>query len=166
MYPKLKRFIDSNRSGCPSCFLEFEDQPFISRERYDAEIAEGKLHGGGIEAWENTLREMLCWFEWKLQYDCGTDEEKAAFCEKWGLENPWAQIAGNKQVDYIYKATRPGLGTTSTREPDLDIREPDNYIFLSRRVTYYNSDYVHNVINKHAEESLVLFCKYLECLWN
>jgi hypothetical protein len=166
MYPRLKRFIASNRHGYPSDFSEYVDHEWKSREEYDKAISDGRIHGGGMEAWNKILNEMLFWFEWRLNYKWGSEKEEEAFCKKWGLKNPHAHIAENKQIDYVYKDLTPGMATMMSEESDCDVKEPDKYVFLGRRVMYYNVKYDCDVIGKRAEARLALFGKYLENLWD
>jgi hypothetical protein len=54
----------------------------------------------------------------------------------------------------------------TSEESDWDVKEPDKYVFQGRSVMYYNVKYDCEVIGKRAEQSLTLFGKYLESLWD
>ncbi|MDR0909058.1 MAG: hypothetical protein LBM77_04765 [Spirochaetaceae bacterium] len=165
MYPRLKRFIKSERHSYPSEFAEYHKNEWKSREEYDKAITEGRIQGGGPEAWEKTLQEMLFWFEWKLHYeDYKTDKQRDDFCKKWGLKNPHAHVPENKSVNYYYKSSEPGIACMMCDESDRDKKEPDKYTFLCREVHYFNVRYESDVIWKRAKASRELFGKHLDDL--
>ncbi|GHV76571.1 hypothetical protein AGMMS49942_13920 [Spirochaetia bacterium] len=167
IYPRIKAFIKQDRHGYPSQFSEYNEHEWKSREEYDNAVRDGKILGGGMDAWNNVLQEILFAFEWKIEYDDYRDEKRRdAFCKKWGLKNPHTKCLENKSIDYIYDCLEPDLATCMSDEPDLDTKEPLKYRFLRRRVTYYNVKYEHEVIGVRAQAGFEAFGKYFQNLWD
>jgi hypothetical protein len=51
-------------------------------------------------------------------------------------------------------------------ENDLDIKEPDKYRFIRRRVYYHNAQYEHEEISARAQAGFESFGKYFQNLWD
>lgn len=87
MYPKLLAFKKLNRAGYPIGFSEFDDSMgYTNKEEYDKAIADGDMFGGGMEAWNKILDEIIFACEYTLHDEY--DKKYKFFYEKWNLEDP------------------------------------------------------------------------------
>jgi hypothetical protein len=167
IYPRIKAFIARKRHGYPGCFSEYHANEWKNREEYDNAIRDGKILGGGEEAWNRILQEILFAFEWKLEYDNWKSAEcRDAFCEKWGLRNPHEKSLENKRVDYVYDCLEPGLAECISEDPNLDQKEPEKYRYKKRQVHYYDAYYDAEVIGKRAQAGFEAFGKYFRNFWD
>jgi hypothetical protein len=66
IYPRIKAFVKAEKPGYPGYFAEYLESEWKSREEYDKAVKEGKIAGGGAEAWNAVLQEILFAFEWKV----------------------------------------------------------------------------------------------------
>jgi hypothetical protein len=161
IYPRLKNFIRGKRNGYPGIFSEYNKNEWTSRERYDEAVREGKHLGGGAEAWDKILQEMLFAFEWLLHYEnYDNEKQRGNFCKKWGIRNPHEKRIENKTIDYAYKCLEPGLAGCISGDPELDKKEPEKYLFLRRQVHYYDVKYDVEVITQRARKGFELFGKH------
>ena len=166
IYPRLKLFIAQERHGYPSDFSEYNENEWRSREEYDDAIKSGKRLGGGPDAWEKILQEMVFAFEWKLNYqNYKDDEQRDKFCKKWNMNNPYDKKVENKSIHYEYKCLKPGLASCISDEMDIDEKEPEKYKYLRRVVRYYNSKHDRE-IGERAMKGFELFGKYFSNLWD
>jgi hypothetical protein len=167
IYPRLKAFIERKRYGYASIFSEYNENEWESKEQYDKAIKEGKHLGGGAEAWEKVLQEMIFAFEWKVYYECCEDEkQRDKFCKKWNIKNPHKKKLENKHIYYEYKSLEPEFARCTSDDSELDKKEPEKYLFLRRCVHYYDSKYDVEVIEKRARKGFELFGKYFLDLWD
>jgi len=102
--------------------------------------------GGGSEACEQTLNEIIFAFEWMLHFDEYKDRtQQGNFCEKWNIKNPYEKKLENKTIHYVYEM-QDGC-TCIAHEPDLDEKEPKKYRFTRRTVGYHNVRFVLEIKN-------------------
>jgi len=98
-YPRVKAFIESERMGFPAEFSNYsEDEGWESKEQYDKAIKDGKITGGGQEAWKKILNEILFACEYTIHND---GKEIKNFWEKWDLEDPHEKKESNKTESFI-----------------------------------------------------------------
>jgi hypothetical protein len=167
IYPRLKFFIKKKRNGYPGIFSEYNKNEWKDKDQYDKAIKEGKHLGGGAEAWEEILQEIIFAFEWIIYYENYRNEkQRDKFCKKWNIKNPHEKRIENKKVDYVYKSLEPGFAGCISDDPELDKKEPEKYRFLRRNVHYYNVKYDTEVISKRAQKGFELFGKYFSNLWD
>jgi len=164
IYPRLKLYISKERHGYPGVFSEYNENEWHSKEEYDEAIKTGKRLGGGPEAWEKILQEMIFAFEWKLDYE-NYKEQRDKFCKKWNIKNPYEKKIENKSIHYEYKCLEPGLASCTSDEADLDVKEPEKYKYLRRAVRYYNSK-SDIEMGERAMKGFELFGKYFSDLWD
>lgn len=163
IYPRLKRFINMKRMGYPGIFSEYSDNEWANQESYDKAIADGTHLGGGNEAWEQTLNEIIFAFEWMLYFDeYKTESQCDDFCKKWNIKNPYAKTLENKSIDYVYEMSD---GTCFSHEPDLDGKEPEKYRFARRTVSYHNVKTVFE-LQERARKGFELFGKHFMSFWD
>lgn len=78
-YPRLKRFIASERLGYPNEFVEYEEgeigTPFKSKEEYEKAIKDGRHIGGGPDKWEEVLHKIMVFVEFEY-IDITTSDDK------------------------------------------------------------------------------------------
>jgi len=166
IYPRLKAFINKKRHGYPGIFSEYNENEWENREKYNKAIAAGIYLGGGSEAWEKTLQEILFAFEWKLHFkDYSTESQRDNFCKKWNIKNPFTKNLENKFIHYKYKCLEPDLAFCISDKPDLDKKEPEKYSYTGRVVSYYNVK-VHHEIQERAQRGFELFGKFFLSFWD
>jgi hypothetical protein len=184
LYPKIIAFKKMKRHGYPSDFSEYYKNEWKSKEEYDNAVREGKIKGGGPEAWEKVLDEIIFAFEWHLycKDSIGTDKHAINFFEKYGYKNPYAETEENKSVSYIYRMSEkyinkqieelPGLKEFGGLSPeclsgecDLHIKEPENYSFIRESIHYSDTRYIVE-IGKRALEGFRLFGEYFTNFWD
>jgi hypothetical protein len=167
IYPRLKAFIERKRNGYPGIFSEYNENEWKSKEQYDEAIKAGKHLGGGAEAWDAILREMLFAFEWKIYYENYSNEkQRDSFCRKWDMRNPHEKKLENKRVHYGYKSLEPYIAGCVSGDPELDKKEPGKYVFLRRNVYYYDVQYDTEIIARRAQKGFELFGRYFLNLWD
>ena len=109
---------------------------------------------------------MIFAFEWKLDYENYKDEEQRdKFCKKWNMKNPYEKNIENKSIHYEYKCLERGLAFCTSDETDLDVKEPEKYIYLRREVRYYNSKSDIEIYER-AMKGFELFGKFFPNLWD
>jgi|GEM_PF-2513521 hypothetical protein len=100
IYPKLKAFKKMKRTGYPSMFCDYEDDMvFESKEQYEDYVKNSDMIGGGPEAWEKVLDEMIFACEYILHKEY--EKKYKNFYKNWGLEDPYAEIEENKCDSFI-----------------------------------------------------------------
>jgi hypothetical protein len=127
-------------------------------------IADGTHLGGGSEAWEEALNEIIFAFEWMLHFDEYKNRiQKDNFCKKWNIKNPYEKNLENKTIHYVYDMQDGG--SCISDESDLDEKEPEKYRFTRRTVGYHN---VNTVIEmqERARKGFELFGKYFMNFWD
>jgi len=166
IYPRLKAFINKKRHGYPGIFSEFNEHEWENRENYDKAIAAGTHLGGGSEAWEQTLQEILFAFEWKLHFEnYSTESHRDSFCTKWNIKNPFTKNLENKSIQYKYKCLQPDLAFCISDDPDLDKKDPEKYSYTGRIVSYHNVK-ANIEIQKRAQKGFELFGKFFLNFWD
>lgn len=103
---KLKAFKNYDRVGYPSTFASYYKDEWRSKEEYDKAVEKGDMKGGGSEAWEKCLDEMIFAFEFIIYYEHHNDKKRLAFCEKYGLEDPYENY---KFIEEYYNRVQNGL---------------------------------------------------------
>ena len=83
--PVLIRFRKSPRSGYPAVFFEWED---VKECYLETQVEEAKAFykGGGPEAWDKCLDEMIFAFEWMLYHDEMLEYTKDKKAKEWLLK--------------------------------------------------------------------------------
>ena len=166
IYPRLKAFINKERHGFPGIFSEFNKNEWENRESYDKAIVDGTHLGGGDEAWEQTLQEILFAFEWKLYFEnYSTESQRDNFCKKWNLKNPFTKNLENKSIQYKYECLEPNLAFCISDAPDLDKKEPEKYSYTGRIVSYHNVK-ANIEIQERAQKGFELFGKFFLNFWD
>jgi len=184
LYPKILAYKKMNRHGYPGDFSEYHKNEWKSKDEYDNAVKEGKIKGGGPEAWEKVLDEIIFAFEWHLHFkdSIGTDKQAIKFFEKYGYKNPYAETEENKSVSYIYHMSEKYINEQNEESPDLKefgglapvcmsdecdlhIKEPDKYSFVRERVYYMDTHYIVE-IEKRALEGFRLFGEYFASFWD
>jgi len=184
LYPKILAYKKMNRHGYPGDFSEYHKNEWKSKDEYDNAVKEGKIKGGGPEAWEKVLDEIIFAFEWHLHCkdSIGTDKRAIKFFEKYGYKNPYAETEENKSVSYIYHMSEKYINEQNEKSPDLKeygglapeclsdecdlhIKEPDKYSFVRERIYYMDTRYIVE-IEKRALEGFRLFGEYFSSFWD
>jgi hypothetical protein len=167
IYLRLRAFIKKERYGYPGIFTEYNKNEWKSKEQYEKAIKTGTLLGGGPEAWDKTLQEMLFAFEWEIYYkNYNNEKQRDNFCKRWGIKNPHEKRIENKHIDYIYKGLEPGFAGCASDDPELDKKKPEKYLFLRRYVRYYDTKYDIEIISPRAQKGFELFGKYFSDFWD
>ena len=161
----LKAFRDSSRHGYPCCYCEYEENyGWQSKEEYEKEKAEGKVLGGGPEAWEKDVNEMVFAFDFYTNYEA-SDKKRDAMLARYGLIYPHQKIPENRRVHYAYRYGKEGDKhvMSSDRPPD----DPENAEreFLGEDVSYYNFD-LEMQYYERARKGAHLFAEHFLSLWD
>ena len=111
LYPKILAYKKMERYGYPSDFLEYNKNEWKSKDEYENAVKEGKIKGGGPEAWEKVLDEIIFAFEWHLycKDSIGTDKQAIKFFEKYGYKNPYAETEDTHDIMEIEKRALEGF---------------------------------------------------------
>jgi len=183
LYPKILAYKKMERHGYPSDFSEYHKNEWKSKEEYENAVKEGKIKGGGPEAWEKVLDEIIFAFEWHLfcKDSIGTDKRAKKFFEKYGYKNPYAETEENKSVFYIYHMSEKYINEQVEKDPDLKngglapeclsgecdlhIKEPENYSLKGEHIHYCDTHYIME-IEKRAQEGFRLFGMYFTNFWD
>jgi len=184
LYPKIIAFKKMKRHGYPSDFSEYHKNEWKSKDDYDNALKEGRIKGGGPEAWEKVLDEIIFAFEWHLycKDSIGKDKSAIKFFEKYGYKNPYAETEENKSVSYVYNMSEKYINEQCEKSPalkehgglaprcmshecDLHIKEPENYTLLGQDIHYCDTHYIME-IGKRAEEGFRLFGEYFTNFWD
>lgn len=184
LYPKILAFKRMKKHGYPGDFSEYSENGWKSKDEYEIAVKEGRIKGGGSEAWEKVIDEIIFAFEWYLycKETIGTDKRAIKFFEKYGYKNPYAKTEENKRVSYIYRMSEkyideqikelPSLEEFGGLDPecesdecDLHIKEPENYSLIGEDIYYCNLDCI-NEIEKRALEGFKLFGEYFLDFWD
>ncbi|MDR2702169.1 MAG: hypothetical protein LBB72_07040 [Spirochaetaceae bacterium] len=184
LYPKILAFKKMERHGYPSAFSEYSKNEWKSKDEYENAVKEGKIKGGGPEAWEKVLDEIIFAFEWHLycKDTIGTDKKGIKFFEKYGYKNPYAKTEENKSVSYVYRMSEKYINEQVEKSPDLKefgglapeclsdesdlhIKEPENYTFIKESIRYSDTRYIVE-IGKRALEGFRLFGEYFTNFWD
>lgn len=164
--PRLQQFKKTKRMGYPGTFSEYHENEWKNREEYDQAIAEGKMRGGGPEAWEEILDKIIFAFEFTLA-DGGDKKHEKPFMEKYG---DWhAEIPENLQQMKWYRHKKDGHcmtpGTSPDDKPvDLNEYEPDEDNPLGHPF-YYNMK-MHQEFSERAHEGFKLFGEFFQSFWD
>ncbi|GBU27317.1 hypothetical protein R84B8_00847 [Treponema sp. R8-4-B8] len=184
LYPKILAYKNMKRHGYPGDFSEYHENEWKSKDEYDNAIKGGEIKGGGSEAWEKVLDEIIFAFEWHLNCkdSIGTDKRAIKFYEKYGYKNPYAKTEENKLVSYIYHMSEKYINEQNEESPDLKefgglapeceshendlhIKEPENYTLIKERI-YYMDTHCIIEIEKRASEGFRLFGEYFTDFWD
>ena len=185
LYKKIKAFRDMKRNGYPSYFSEYCENEWKSKGDYEKAIYEGKIGGGGSEAWDKTLDHILMALEYTVYVKDIFGEKKRAneWYEKNGFKNPHAKIPENLQVYYEYRMTPAYLKEQEDDDPrlkefggldlwclsdesDLHIKSPEKYELMKERCHYYDVHYDVNVIEAKVTEGYKLLGRFFQDLWD
>jgi len=184
LYPKILAYKKKERHSYPGNFSEYHKKEWKSKDEYDNAVKEGKIKGGGPDAWEKVLDEIIFAFEWHLYCKdfLGTDKCAIKFFEKYGYKNPYAKTEENKSISYIYHMSERYINEQVEKSPylkefgglapeclsdecDLHIKEPEKYSFIRERIFYMDTRYIME-IEKRALEGFRLFGEYFTNFWD
>lgn len=160
LQPKLKAFKESKRVGYPAAFAEYFENEWKNKEEYDQAVAEGKLQGGGPEAWEKILDEILFAFDWFLSEESLDD----SFYKRYNLPNPHEEIEENKRWSYWYDLKDGGALSTSNKLSEEEMKER-GATPREPRATYFNVE-KHTEYAERAQKGFELFGKYFMNFWD
>lgn len=141
IYRKLKEFYDADRVSYPMAFSEYDGHSWTSKKEYEKEMSEGTIVGGGMDAWNGILEEMLFAFDFYTHADGRNKKQEKKFYERWNLESPFEKKEENKHVSNL---------------PFLNDGD---------RVFYHNFDLEREYYNR-AQKGAELFGKYFLSLWD
>jgi len=157
----VKAYKKMERHGYPGCFSEYSENEWKSREEYDEAIANGRMIGGGPEAWEKILDTIIMAFEFiTFEYK---DKPEKWYLKYFGM-NPYEKgYECNAHARYEYKElnNKPNYGCTmSSNKPDLEKVEWCTY-----EKSYHNLELV--MYAEHCVDyGCQLFGDFFRCLWD
>jgi hypothetical protein len=98
----LKAFKKSERHGYPGSFSEYNEHEWKSVESYNEAIKEGRIIGGGTEAWEKVLDHIIMALEFRV-YD-GHNKFQHDWYLKWFGMDPYDESNEcNRAESYEYR---------------------------------------------------------------
>lgn len=164
--PKLKAFKEMPRLGFPGIFSDFDKEhagPWANKEEYDKDVANGDIVGGGEEAWEKVIDEMIFAFEY-IKADNHTKYYKK-FVEKYGCD--WFEKKPENRIVKLWY-TNPETGCAMMigedgKKPDAPWILNENSFFS--KPFYYNSS-LHMEASSRAQKGFELFGKHFMGLWD
>jgi hypothetical protein len=184
LFPRLLAYKKMERHGYPGDFVEYHKNEWKSKDEYENAKKEGRIKGGGPEAWEKILDEIIFAFEWHVycKDSIGTDKHEIKFFEKYGYKNPYAETDENKSVSYIYRMSEKYINEQIEKSPDLKkfgglvpeclsdecdlhLKQPENYALIRERIYYMDTHYIME-IEKRALEGFKLFGEYFTAFWD
>lgn len=163
-YRKLKAYKNAPRKSYPAVFIEYHEHEWSSKEEYDKAIQDGRMVGGGPDAWEKVVDEILFAFEWFLVKDSLSYKKKRAFYEKWDLENPEEEVEENLVFHYWYDLPDGHVMMTGEKLSPEEEKEK-NARFSRKDSMYYNISLEHTYAER-AQKGFEAFGKYFMDLWD
>lgn len=156
--------------GYPIDFTEYDPEhagPWANKEEYDKEIESGTLVGGGPEAWEAVLDEMIFAFElFKADED---EKHYKQFVKKYGYD--WeAKTPENKIVSTWYRNPETGQSMMIGEEADPPgppwVKDNDRGLGAVLGKPFYYNYKLHTEAWARAQKGFELFGKYFGALWD
>lgn len=160
-YPKLKAFVEMDKSGYPIDFEEYNSEHWKSKEEYNKSLEAGDHTGGGKEKWNEILNEMLFAFEFKYLEDSAKDD---GFYKRWNIENPYEEKEENLRFSYQYNLENGRMISTSEPLSDEEIKKRGATLNNLRK--YHLNYELLNEHEKRAQRGFELFGKYLTTMWD
>jgi hypothetical protein len=161
----VKAFKDYDRHGIPSIFSEYHENEWKSKEEYDKAIADGKMLGGGQDAWEKVLDHIIMALEYKAN-----EGNKAKLEEEWWIKyfgmNPYDESNRcNKyeKYEFRYKDDNKNIGCHMTF--DSPPEDPERCEYIKKEICYGNSELV-RYAEELVQEGFELFGKYCTAMWD
>jgi len=159
----LKAFKASDRHGYPGSFSEYNEHEWKDEAEYIKAIEDGKILGGGNDAWEKILDRMIMAFEYKIESNSDLRREGKWFIKYFGM-NPYDESNPcNKHVSFSYRKIdeQPHIGSCmSSTEPNLEEVE-----WATKRESGLNIELIH-----YAEECVQAgfedFGRWYQNLWD
>ncbi len=118
---KLQAFKDAPRMGYPCCFMDYDENAHVTKEKYNEDVKQGKITPGGPDKWEETLDEMIFAFEFLITDDECDKEKRMEFCKRYGLED-WIsedEVHFNDNLSKYYDRACKGLHLFAEHLPSL-----------------------------------------------
>ena len=184
LYPKILAYKKMERHAYPNTFREYFENEWKSKDEYENAVKNGEIKGGGHEAWEKVIDEIIFAFEWQLycKDSIGTDKHAIKFFEKYGYKNPYAKTEENKSISYIYHVHEKYVNEKVEKTPDLKefggldskclsgecdlhIKQPEKYSFVGEHIYYMDIHYIME-IEKRAFEGFKLFGEHFTSFWD
>ena len=144
VYKYLKAFKDQERNGYPGVFSEYNENEWQSKEEYDQAILDGKMFGGGGDAWEKVLNHILMSLEY-IVLEGNSKKESEWFIKYFGMDPYKENEEVNKYIKFEYRDidAKKYIGCAmSGTQPNLDKVE-----WCTKSTSYLNHELIH-----YAEE--------------
>lgn len=171
--PKLVAFKKSYRRGMPIAFMDYEENcDWANKEEYDVDVKKGLIIGGGPEAWEKTIDEMIFAFEYVLvdhgrryeweffkkypQYNWRAKTKKARHVMRWAHMK-------DGSIQSLDEFEEPPEGTVKVNSNIIDLGE---HASKESSSVYYHDFDLQLEAHERAEAGLQLFAKYFFNLWD
>lgn len=170
--PKLIAFRQLDLHGHPMDFSDWDESDEsgygymgMTKEEYEKAKSEGKFVSGGMDAWFETIDEMIYAFEFFMFHDeCGKKEE--AFRKKYNLPDPHAETDENMSWHYACKDKKNGMHMTcGPKTPDELEELKEKYEIIGKYKSFYNHDESIKQLER-AQKGMELFGKYFWNLWD
>jgi hypothetical protein len=166
---RLRAFKKLERHGYPSSFCEYEPNGPWSREEYDEKIASGELSGGGPEAWERVIDQIILGLEYIAEV--ADEAGNSARAHKWWTLNygidPYDGSNPVNVVDYWHRRTSNPDGTVtwqSKRQNELSDEDAKAQGFEKRSLEV-NYELI-QFADDECKTRLHLLAEYFRSLWD
>jgi hypothetical protein len=157
--PVLYAFQKLERHGYPGVYSEYEEHSqWKSKEDYDKQIEEGKLVGGGMEAWERDLDYIIRAIE-------GVAFKSDKKITKWYIDNfgmdPYANDARNEYKYYTFECDNGNHGMTFGEPPEEDEKHKN----IQEHTSHGNYELL-RYADEFVANGLKLFAERWQSIWD
>lgn len=172
--PIIKDYKESNQ-GYPGDFCEYVEHEWKSREDYDKALEEGKILGGGAEAWDEIVDKIIFAFTFIISEDSRPRNKKERewvkeFKDRYG--DIWEEKEENSHRSeyhlYSHKDGRimhcPPHNYTQERHDEM-LQEGWEYGGYKIRKPFYHDDQLSKELNDKCNEGLELFGRWFRSFW-
>jgi hypothetical protein len=171
--PLLQAYRNSERHGYPSAFSEW-DENAMTKEKYEEyknlpEYDAQKIYGGGPEAWDKVLDEMIFALEYAVYESNGKKKKEDYFYKKYYGKTPHDETEENKIVTRHYKKLdeegNPRSGTIMDSNDREEYKDTTKYKFLGEDVWYYDMKMTMEA-GQRAHLGILKFAEFFYGLWD
>jgi hypothetical protein len=163
MLPIVVEFKKQHGCGYPGVFTEYSETEWGSREKYDEAISQGRIIGGGQEAWEKILDGIIRSLE-AVVYEGNRNKMHDWYLKYFGLD-PYDELKVNEYMRYEFRYNDDekwvGHHMSFNEKPK---EKPCGFESYSEELTHGNSEllrYIHDVVQQGFND----LGKYFQCFW-
>ena len=167
----IKAFKAHERHGYPGTFSEYSENEWSSREEYDKAIEEGRMIGGGFDAWEKIIDRIIAALEYHVYCDF-TDEKLEWYRKHFGFA-PWEKIEVNRHWKWEYKYVKgkdkwhdkPGFGCCMHFGHTPPEGNPEDFEIFKQEPMFSNHEF-EEYVEAWVQEGMEMLAKYQFAMWD